>query len=110
MTNPLTRLDDSLRRVADTVRDPVTGQGLSQSGRITAATLADGVARMTLEAPAAVVAQFTGARDALERAAAALPGVRQALVVLTAHEGAAPSTRVRKGDPHTDRGADETSL
>lgn len=104
MTNPLTRLDEPLRRAADTVRDPLTGQGLAHSGRITAAVLADGVARLTLEAPAGAVERFREARDALEQTVAALPGVSRALVVLTAHEGAAPSTRVRKGDPPPERG------
>jgi ATP-binding protein involved in chromosome partitioning len=61
------------------------------------------VARLTLEAPAAAVDHFREARDALERAVARLPGVNRALVVLTAHEGAAPSTRVRKGAPPPER-------
>jgi len=104
MTNPLTRLDDLLRRIADTVLDPVTGEGLAKSGRIAAAVLVDGVARITLEAPPAAVERFKTARDALEKAVTALPGVERALVVLTTHEGAAPSVRVRKGDSPPERG------
>jgi ATP-binding protein involved in chromosome partitioning len=103
MTNPLTRLDDLLRRIADTVLDPVTGEGLAKSGRIAAAVLVDGVARITLEAPPAAVERFRSARDALEAAVAQSPGVERAFVVLTAHQGASPSVRVRKGDPPHER-------
>jgi ATP-binding protein involved in chromosome partitioning len=103
MTNPLTAIDADIRRIADTIRDPLTGQGLSAAGRILAGTIdSDGVARVTLEVPAGAAERLSEQRQALETALASLPQVKRAMVVLTAHEG--PSAmRVRKGDAPPDR-------
>jgi ATP-binding protein involved in chromosome partitioning len=98
MTNPLTATEADIRRVADTIRDPLSGQGLSSVGRILSAALdAEGVARVALEAPAGEAGRYADARAALERAVSGLPGVRRALVVLTAHgaDAAAPSRQAQ---------------
>ncbi len=100
MTNPLTAIDEDIRRTADTIRDPLTGQGLSAAGRISAASIDPaGVARVTMEAPDGDAARFAAARAALEVAVSALPQVKKALVVLTAHEGPAPKPRQAEGLP-----------
>jgi ATP-binding protein involved in chromosome partitioning len=88
MNNGLTIRQEALMAALDRIQDPVTGRGLAAAGRITGIAIRpDGAVAFTLEAPAEAVERYKPVRDAAEAAAAALPGVSRAGVVLTAHTG-----------------------
>ncbi len=83
MNNPLAQLNLAL----DAIKDPIIGKGLVTSGRISGLSVSeDGKVSFTLEAPADAVARYGAVREAAERAARAVPGVKNVIAVLTAHE------------------------
>lgn len=88
-------LDDA-RAALDRIADPASGQGLVKAGLVQGLVVRNGRAGFMLEVPASVVASYAPVREAAEKALAALPGVEQAQVVLTA-QAAEGATRVRKG-------------
>jgi ATP-binding protein involved in chromosome partitioning len=70
----------------DAVIDPVSGQGLVAAGLVHGLALRPGRAGFMLEVPPTDSARYQRVRDAAEAALAAVPGVTQAQVVLTAEE------------------------
>ena len=74
----------------DAVKDPKSGQGLAMAGLVRGLTLREGRAGFMLEVKAGEAELYASVRDAAEEALRALPGVKQAQVVLTA-EDAAPA-------------------
>ena len=88
-------LDDA-RVALDRIADPASGQGLVAAGLVQGLVVRNGRAGFMLEVPASRAAAYAPVRDAAEKALAALPGVAQAQVVLTA-QAAEGATRVRKG-------------
>jgi ATP-binding protein involved in chromosome partitioning len=77
----------------DAVADPRTGKGLTAAGLVRGLTLRGERAAFMLEIPAADLELYKPVRDAAEAALAAVPGVGQAQVVLTA-ETAGPQLAV----------------
>jgi len=88
-------LDDA-RVALDRIADPASGQGLVAAGLVQGLVVRNGRAGFMLEVPASQAAAYAPIRVAAEKALAALPGVEQAQVVLTA-QAAEGATRVRKG-------------
>ncbi len=88
-------LDDA-RVALDRIADPASGQGLVAAGLVQGLVVRNGRAGFMLEVPASQAAAYAPVREAAEKALAALPGVEQAQVVLTA-QAAEGATRVRKG-------------
>jgi len=82
----------------DAVTDPKSGRGLTTSGLVRGLTIRGSRAAFMLEVPAADTALYAPVRDAAERAMAAVPGVAQAQVVLTA-ETAGPNLKVTPRRP-----------
>jgi ATP-binding protein involved in chromosome partitioning len=68
----------------DQVKDPKTGQGLAAAGLVKGLSIRAGRAGFMLEVPAGDAATYAPVRAAAEAALAAVPGVAQAQVVLTA--------------------------
>jgi ATP-binding protein involved in chromosome partitioning len=68
----------------DQVKDPKTGRGLAQAGLVKGLSIRSGRAGFMLEVAAADAALYATVRSAAEAALAAVPGVEQAQVVLTA--------------------------
>ena len=85
-------------KALDAVIDPVSGKGLVAAGLVHGLALRPGRAGFVLEAPAADAARYQPVRAAAEAALAALPGVREAQVVLTA-EAATPAQPDRAPPP-----------
>lgn len=87
MSEPLER---AVREALRAVSDPATGRDLVESGMVEAITARDGLVQFALAVPRERAKSLETLRAEAERAAAAVPGVRQATVVLTAHRSAAP--------------------
>jgi ATP-binding protein involved in chromosome partitioning len=68
----------------DQVKDPKTGQGLAAAGLVKGLSIRAGRAGFMLEVPAGDAGVYAPVRAAAEAALAAVPGVAQAQVVLTA--------------------------
>jgi len=88
MNNRLAVLKDALVARLDAINDPITGQGLFASGRVSGLEASDGKVSFTIEAPADAVDRYVPIRDAAEAAARAERGVTSVIAVLTAHEAA----------------------
>jgi ATP-binding protein involved in chromosome partitioning len=82
----------SVLQALDAIKDPKTGQGLSAAGLVRGLILREGRAGFMLEVAAADTALYAPVRDAAQAALAALPGVKQAQVVLTTEDTAPSST------------------
>jgi ATP-binding protein involved in chromosome partitioning len=85
-------------KALDAVLDPVSGKGLVAAGLVHGLALRPGRAGFILEAPAADAARYQPVRLAAEAALAALPGVDEAQVVLTA-EATTPAQPDRSSPP-----------
>ena len=72
------------------VKDPATGQDVVSSGMVQGLAARDGLVQFSLQVPRERAAQMEPLRLAAQQAAAAVPGVLNATVVLTAHRDAAP--------------------
>ena len=72
------------------VKDPATGQDVVSSGMVQGLAARDGLVQFSLQVPRERAAQMEPLRLAAQAAAAAVPGVLNATVVLTAHRDAAP--------------------
>ncbi len=75
----------------DAIKDPKTGQGLSAAGLVRGLILREGRAGFMLEVAVADTALYAPVRDSAQAALAALPGVKQAQVVLTTEDAGPPS-------------------
>ncbi len=67
------------------IRDPESGRDIVESGMVQGLTARDGMVQFALEVPRERARTLEPLRAAAERAAAAVPGVLSATVVLTAH-------------------------
>ena len=72
------------------VKDPATGRDVVSSGMVQGLAARDGMVQFSLEVPRERAAQMEPLRAAAQQAAAAVPGVLNATVVLTAHRAAPP--------------------
>lgn len=72
------------------VKDPATGRDVVSAGMVQGLAARDGLVQFSLEVPRERAAQMEPLRAAAQKAAAAVPGVLSATVVLTAHREAAP--------------------
>jgi ATP-binding protein involved in chromosome partitioning len=103
MNDPVSLDRAAILAALNRVIDPKSGQGLTAAGMVRGLTLRGDRAAFMLETPQADIPLYEPVREAAERALAAVPGVGQAQVVLTAEMAggtAAPApgvTRVRKG-------------
>lgn len=87
MNTRLTLTRDKLLAALDGVQDPVNGQGLAAAGRISGLEITeDGKVIATIEAPADKAALYEKTRKKAEEILKALPDVKRASVVLTAHD------------------------
>jgi ATP-binding protein involved in chromosome partitioning len=73
------------------LRDPERGADIVSLGMVQGLQVRDGLVSLALEVPRARAAALEPLRRAAEAAVAALPGVLNATVVLTAHRGDAPA-------------------
>src|SRR5271165_7282280 len=81
------RLRDALREV----RDPATGRDLIEAGLLDGIEQRGGLVQASLRVDRAQASAMEPVRRAAEAALAAVPGVRSATVILTAHRGASPN-------------------
>jgi ATP-binding protein involved in chromosome partitioning len=89
MNNRLAVLTERVKERLDAINDPITGKGLFTSGRVLGLDASEtGKVSFTIEAPADVVELYAPVRDRAEAAARDVPGVKNVLAVLTAHEAA----------------------
>ncbi len=72
------------------VKDPATGQDVVSAGMVQGLAARDGLVQFSLQVPRDRAAQMEPLRATAQAAAAAVPGVLNATVVLTAHRDAAP--------------------
>lgn len=72
------------------VKDPATGRDVVSSGMVQGLAARDGLVQFSLQVPRERAAQMEPLRLAAQKAAAAVPGVLNATVVLTAHRDAPP--------------------
>jgi len=98
MNNHLTRLTEEVSRALNSLKDPLTGRGLIDAGRVQGlAAHEDGRVGFTIEAPAALVENFKKVRDTAEATARKVRGVRAVMAVLTAE---APAGRAAAAPAH----------
>jgi len=81
----------AVEAVLNAIPDPVTGQGLMESGLVKGLTVAEDRAGFVIEVPANRTAAYAPVCDAAEAALKAMPGMARVSVVLTAET--APAAR-----------------
>ena len=84
-------LEQAVRTALRAVRDPVTGQDVVSAGMVDGLAVKAGMVQFALQVPRERARESEPLRAAAERAAAAVPGVLSATVVLTAHRAEAPA-------------------
>jgi ATP-binding protein involved in chromosome partitioning len=99
-------LEQAVRAALKGVRDPVSGQDLVSAGMVDGLAVKAGMVQFALQVPRERARESEPLRLAAERAAAAVPGVLSATVVLTAHRGAAaaPPPAAAAGHSHGGHG------
>ncbi len=83
-------LAEAVTAALRSVKDPATGHDVVSAGMVQGLAARDGLVQFSLEVPRERAAQMEPLRAAAQQAAAAVPGVLSATVVLTAHRAAAP--------------------
>ncbi|WP_421988676.1 iron-sulfur cluster carrier protein ApbC [Roseococcus sp.] len=97
------KLAEAVRAAISGVKDPATGRDVVSSGMVGAISARDGMVQFGLAVPRDQARAMEPVRAACEKAAAAVPGVISATVVLTAHrdvageQGPARATRPAPG-------------
>jgi ATP-binding protein involved in chromosome partitioning len=101
VNNRLTLSEAEISRALNRVIDPVSGQGLAESGRVHGLLIREnGRVAFTIEAPAGGAESYQSVRDAAEKAVKAAPGVTGVTAVLTAERApAAPPRTPQKPTP-----------
>jgi ATP-binding protein involved in chromosome partitioning len=89
---------ETLRAALAQVIDPATGRDLLAAGMVGDIAMRDGLVQVSLLIDRAQAAAMEPVRRAAEKALAAVPGVRNAAVVLTAHK-AGPAPTAPAGKP-----------
>ncbi|MCW8087461.1 Mrp/NBP35 family ATP-binding protein [Sabulicella glaciei] len=92
-------LPEAVRAALRAVVDPATGRDVVSSGMVEAINERDGMVQFALAVPRERAREMEPLRLAAERAAAAVPGVLSATVVLTAHRAEAPAQRTAAKSP-----------
>lgn len=83
-------LAEAVTAALRSVKDPATGQDVVSAGMVQGLAARDGLVQFSLEVPRERAAQMEPLRAAAQQAAASVPGVLSATVVLSAHRAAAP--------------------
>jgi ATP-binding protein involved in chromosome partitioning len=95
-------LVEAVRQALRAVRDPVGGGNVVEAGLVQGLTARDGLVQFAIAVPRERAREMEPLRQAAERAAAGVPGVLSATVVLTAHRepaGPKPGGAGRAGPP-----------
>ena len=95
-------LVEAVRQALLTVRDPVGGGNVVEAGLVQGLTARDGLVQFAIAVPRERAREMEPLRQAAEKAAAGVPGVLSATVVLTAHRepaGPKPGGAGRAGPP-----------
>ncbi|WP_439549120.1 Mrp/NBP35 family ATP-binding protein [Falsiroseomonas sp.] len=95
-------LEQAVRTALRSVRDPVTGQDVVSAGMVDGLAVKSGMVQFAIQVPRDRARESEPLRAAAERAAAAVPGVLSATVVLTAHraEPAKPAAQPHAHGTH----------
>ncbi len=92
MNTSLIARREAISRALDAIKDPLSGKGLVEAGRIGGLLLSqDGSVLFAIEAPAGQGPAYAPVRDAAEAAALAVEGTSKVTAVLTAHADAPAS-------------------
>ena len=86
-------LEQAVRTALRAVRDPVSGRDVVEAGMLDGLTVKGGMVQFAIQVPRERARESEPLRAAAEKAAAAVPGVISATVVLTAHRAEAPATK-----------------
>ncbi len=92
-------LEQAVRTALRAVRDPVTGRDVVEAGMLDGLTVKGGMVQFAIQVPRERARESEPLRAAAEKAAAAVPGVISATVVLTAHRAEAPAKPAAPGAP-----------
>jgi ATP-binding protein involved in chromosome partitioning len=84
-------LEQAVRAALRRVRDPATGRDVIEAGMVEGLAARDGMVQFAIQVPRERARDSEPLRAAAERAAASVPGVLSATVVLTAHRAEAPA-------------------
>jgi ATP-binding protein involved in chromosome partitioning len=84
-------LEQAVRAALRAVRDPATGRDVVEAGMVEGLAVRDGMVQFAIQVPRDRARDSEPLRAAAEQAAARVPGVLSATVVLTAHRGEAPA-------------------
>jgi ATP-binding protein involved in chromosome partitioning len=84
-------LEAAVRTALRRVRDPASGRDVVEAGLVDGLAVRDGMVQFAIQVPRDRARDSEPLRAAAERAAAAVPGVLSATVVLTAHREAQPA-------------------
>ncbi|WP_270937837.1 Mrp/NBP35 family ATP-binding protein [Falsiroseomonas oryzae] len=83
-------LEAAVRSALRAVRDPATGRDVVEAGMVEGLTAKAGMVQFAIQVPRERARDAEPLRSAAEKAAAAVPGVLSATVVLTAHRAEPP--------------------
>jgi ATP-binding protein involved in chromosome partitioning len=86
-------LEQAVRTALRAVRDPVSGRDVIEAGMLEGLTVKSGMVQFAIQVPRERARDSEPLRAAAEKAAAAVPGVISATVVLTAHRAEAPAAK-----------------
>ncbi|NKE48356.1 Mrp/NBP35 family ATP-binding protein [Roseomonas frigidaquae] len=105
-------LEQAVRAALRGVRDPASGQDVVSAGMVDGLAVKAGMVQFALQVPRERARESEPLRAAAERAAAGVPGVLSATVVLTAHraEPPKPAAPSRKAPPGGTPGKGEMLL
>ncbi|MCR0984718.1 Mrp/NBP35 family ATP-binding protein [Roseomonas populi] len=92
-------LEAAVRSALAGVRDPATGRDIVSAGLLGGIAVRDGMVQVEIGVPRERAREYEAVRAAAEAATRAVPGVRAATAVLTAHRGA-PSPAPAHGHAH----------
>jgi len=92
-------LEVRIRQALRAVKDPATGRDIVEAGLVEGLTARDGMVQFAIQVPRERARDSEPLRAAAERAAASVPGVLSATVVLTAHRAEPPKPAAPKGSP-----------
>jgi ATP-binding protein involved in chromosome partitioning len=89
--------ESAVRKVLDTVMDPVTGRSVAALGMVSGVVTRAGHVAVTLEVDPARGTALEPLRQACEQAIRAMPGVLSATAVMTAERAAPPPPQAQGG-------------
>ena len=92
-------LEQAVRAALRAVRDPVSGRDVVEAGMVEGLTVKGGMVQFAIQVPRERARDSEPLRAAAEKAAAAVPGVMSATVVLTAHRAEAPAKPAAAAPP-----------